>query len=108
MNGGVAYGGHNESVNCYNVVYDVNGDKQPNELGRDMFFFGFCRTNSNNIGNIAPAGFRAGVITNPIARNTLITNCNRISNTNMDIWGYCTKLIKEDGWEFKDDYPKKL
>lgn len=40
---------------CYDIYYDINGEKAPNELGRDIYAFilcrksGTCNVNSNQV-----------------------------------------------------------
>ena len=76
------------------VTIDVNGQKNPNQLGKEK--------------SLVPYGFsdagRGGGCFNDYDRNKIKTghdySCN---NANKGIW--CAALIMTDGWEILDDYP---
>lgn len=88
---------------CYDIVYDYNGDKKPNELGKDIFRFLLC--NSEAACSIKPI-FRSFYCHTkevydknyPKNRQEMITQCKLNSS-------YCTILLENDNWEFKKDYP---
>jgi len=70
----------NETLYYNNILIDINGDKKPNDCGRDIFGF---KIGWNNI------------LLDPMGGCT-------------DQYSTCTKKIANDGWEIKDDYPKRL
>ena len=76
----------------YDIIMDINGDKKPNEAGRDIFSAYIV---NNQIGNYRN-----------VSRETAKTRCNK--NSGVDMAGYCFLLLKYDNFEFKDDYPIKL
>lgn len=86
------------------VTIDVNGQKNPNQLGKDVFVFSISKTEKS----LVPYGFsdagRGGGWFNDYDRNKIKTghdySCN---NANKGIW--CAALIMTDGWEILDDYP---
>ena len=86
------------------VTIDVNGQKNPNQLGKDVFVFSISKTEKS----LVPYGFsdagRGGGCFNDYDRNKIKTghdySCN---NANKGIW--CAALIMTDGWEILDDYP---
>ena len=88
------------------VTIDVNGQKNPNQLGKDVFVFSISKTEKS----LVPYGFsdagRGGACSNDYDRNKIKTghdySCN---NANKGIW--CAALIMTDGWEILDDYPWK-
>lgn len=97
------------------VTYDVNGDKSPNRIGFDQFLFVFafddthrksCFGNVNtNFGPYCPLGQSIAGLT----RETLIKRCksgNDDGTYNNGTW--CVKLLENDQWEFKSDYPLKF
>ncbi len=88
---------------CTGVIYDLNGDKGPNEHGRDLQRFYICGE-----------GWQAGQDGFDVAPNEQFSSSNPTRN---DIlaecksepqYGACTKLLKIDGWQFKDDYPYRV
>ncbi len=100
------------SYKCTNILYDVNGDKQPNNVGRDQFVFSICR-NRITTNPIKAKSFFGLSPHSCYPRSTLQTEC--ASNNYINISnGSCTALVKMDGWEFKKDsgsgdgYPIKL
>ncbi len=90
------------------IGFDVNGDKEPNVINRDIFILSF-----------AQKGFFQGIDTNSLmgvapnlkfinqSRKTLIDKCAETCAKNNKP-EYCFVLMKNDGWEFKKDYPCKL
>ncbi len=80
------------------IMIDVNGKKEPNQWGRDVFWFDI-----NNDGRLIPLG---GI------DNSLLTYKNKnnvwqksgeyycVDMTQNGIWGYgCTARIIEEGWQ---------
>jgi len=94
---------HVRNGGCYDLIYDINGGRKPNVMGRDKFAFLICpgQNNSN-----PTAYFQPGVYFGPYApktndRNTALNNCK----TNKD---YCGRILQMDNWEVKDDYPIRI
>ena len=99
----------------YIIYYDVNGDKGPNQSGRDIFNFYIISNDDGDYG--------IGIVNNiphfntkdwsPIpceegyeryfTRDYILSNsCNGQNSST------CSTLIEMDGWEIKDDYPFRL
>lgn len=94
------------SGGCLDVDYDVNGDKSPNRQGYDRFRFLFCFDNSSReswFGNkeIFFGTYGSGINNQGASRASMIDTCK----TNAS---YCTRLLQNDQWEFKGDYPYKF
>jgi hypothetical protein len=66
---------------CLDFVYDINGVKKPNELGRDKF--------------------------SPFSSTSIKTREQAKEKCKNDTY-YCAGLLFFDGWEFKSDYPYKI
>lgn len=91
---------------CLDVVYDVNGRKGPNREGYDRFRFLFCFTNGNRFswfgneniffGTYGSEGVAAGA-----TRDSMLQSCRNSGSR-------CTRLLQNDQWEFKNDYPYKF
>ena len=88
---------------CYDIIYDYNGEKKPNEAGKDIFRFLLC--NSEKSCSIKPI-FRSAYCQTkeiydrdyPRTRDKMLELCkNRPDN--------CSILLENDNWEFKKDYP---
>mgnify|MGYP000644196778 CR=1 FL=1 len=91
---------------CYDIWYDINGEKGPNEKGRDIFVFilcknGGCNFNSNQVRGFycAPTGYQFPT------HGQLIDNCK---NYRTNGGKYCTILLEQNGYEFPKDYPLGL
>ena len=90
---------------CMDIQYDTNGDKKPNESGRDIFTFYLCFTENsrNDICGSDKKAFctfnRGGNINN--SREEKLSRCKSLPY-------YCSGLLETDNWEFKDDYPYRL
>ena len=91
---------------CYDIWYDINGKKGPNEKGKDIFVFilcknGGCNFNSNQVRGFycAPTGYHFPT------HGQLIDNCK---NYRTDGGEYCTILLEQNGYEFPKDYPLSL
>ncbi len=102
------------------ILVDVNGDKKPNQVGKDRFTFyagesKYCASHTGGskrqINRLDTAGVGE-------SREYLIERCKEDmqreqeadTGSLLDNWetGYCTAIIVNDGWEIKDDYPVKL
>lgn len=91
---------------CLDVSYDVNGDKAPNQTGYDRQTFLYCFSDANRntyfgskdvfFGTYGASHTAAGT-----TRAKMITQCK-------DSPSYCTRLLQNDQWEFKGDYPFKF
>ena len=85
---------------CIDFIFDYNGDKFPNEEGRDRYRFLIC-----------PSG-----IQHALNSNSGITTYGKISSTTREKKKtdcasnpvYCSSLLEYDNWDFKSDYPYKL
>ena len=87
---------------CMDIIFDTNGDKNPNQYGRDKFVFYMCFSDSakrSTCGN---------------SNKALCTSRQRynsreeIKNVCKNSPYYCSGLLEYDSWEFKDDYPHQL
>lgn len=82
---------------CLHFIFDVNGEKKPNERGRDIFDFLFCSHHSKN--NVQKTGVIIPYLYGNISsREEALEKCKESPV-------YCSGLLSFDGWEFKEDYP---
>ena len=98
--------------------YDVNGDKGPNKLGFDVFLFLFAfddNSRQNCFGNketFFGVYCPAGITIKGVSRETLLQRCRDGFTTsagqNYGAGAWCGKLLQNDQWEFKSDYPLKF
>ena len=127
--------GHNSFITTsgYSVFYwlhgggtggwffvDLNGTKEPNTLGKDIFVFMLDSTRASykapKVGFIPQGMYRLDEETNmlvPSSRDDIITgnystataagSCSKTGIRNQGLT--CAALIMVDGWEIKDDYP---
>ena len=91
---------------CLDVDLDVNGDKGPNRGGYDMFRFLYCFTDSDRntwFGNkdVFFGTYGSGETAVGTTRAQMIDKCKNSTS-------YCTRLLQNDQWEFKGDYPFKF
>ena len=101
---------------CLDVEYDVNGNKKPNLPGYDKFRFLYCFTDTDRQNwfgnkNIFFGTYGAGINTSAITRDDMIKKCSNKRegrNPEEDERAYCTRLLQNDQWEFKQDYPWKF
>lgn len=89
---------------CYDIYYDINGEKKPNVLGRDIFPFILCR--KDEICNLKYNGVQAfycqiSSVPYP-THEQMVRDCKTGDGT------YCTLLLQENQWEFPKDYPRRL
>ena len=75
---------------CMDFIFDVNGDKAPNQVGRDIFDFLYCKSQMQFVSYNAVT-----------SRSAALSNCASNPYT-------CSTLVMIDGWEFKKDYPYRL
>jgi len=78
------------------LYFDVNGEKGPNMLGRDVFEYDLV---SNKIGEVFSD------CDTDVTRQELIESCKTGKNGGRYS---CSCLVRRDGFEFKDDYPLRL
>ena len=101
------------------VGFDANGEKGPNEWGRDIFNFYYLANHDGDYGlhlaNIVPHFNTRSFDVIPweedsgmnYSREQLKTKC--ASTTSWDDRSKsCTDLLQLDGWEFKEDYPLRI
>lgn len=91
---------------CLDVYYDVNGDKSPNRAGYDQYVFLFCFDDTNRntwFGNkeIFFGTYGSGLAGAGVSRESMINKCQTDRS-------WCTRLLQNDQWEFKSDYPFKF
>ncbi len=82
------------------IVFDINGQKNPNKYGRDIFILQYILQNNlaesqDYVGKILPVWIDAD------SRAQLVNSkCNKNTDGRA-----CLALIFIDGWEIKNDYP---
>ncbi len=99
------------------ILYDTNGDKGPNQIGRDIFrFFILINGDYSSDGEGEEKQFAEAPHFNTLG-NTLTNYApdifpmytrTYVKNSCASTGSLCTYLVQLDGWEFKDDYPLKL
>ena len=91
---------------CYDIFYDINGEKGPNEKGRDIFVFILCKNGGCNFNSNQVRGFYCAPTGEQFpTHEQLIDNCK---NYRTDGGVYCTILLEQNGYEFPKDYPLGL
>ena len=101
---------------CLDVDYDVNGDKNPNQPGYDRFRFLYCFTDADRENwfgnkNIFFGTYASGINVSSVTRSEMLTKCankREGRETNQDERFWCSRLLQNDQWEFKSDYPWKF
>ena len=91
----------NELQRCIIFQVDINGNKKPNQIGRDFFSFSaYPFTN-----NLMPDGIYSGVHNgyNTSTKKWKQDTDNDCTKTGTG-WGCAGKIMK-DGWQIKNDYP---
>lgn len=91
---------------CLDVDYDVNGDKSPNREGYDRYRFLFCfNDEARNIWfgskDIFFGSYGSGFTKENASRDNVMDKCKENPT-------FCSKLLENDQWEFKTDYPYKF
>jgi len=71
------------------IIIDINGWQKPNQFGRDVFFF----YRDEDADSIIPYG-------SDKTREEVNQSCSKTGDGM-----YCAVLVKENGWEFPNDYP---
>ena len=90
---------------CIDLIFDVNGNRLPNELGKDLFVF-FIATNKSHSKDIEHELYKNksfGPVYMPVynTRVKALEACKKEPK-------YCSALLQHDNWEFKKDYPYKI
>ena len=80
------------------IVVDINADRRPNLVGRDIFFFELTNTSSR-------VSFQGYNLSRDVMLNNAGEGCNITAGNAAG--RYCGALIQHDGWEIRDDYPWK-
>ena len=91
---------------CYDIWYDINGEKGPNEKGKDIFVFILCKNGGCNFNSNQVRGFYCAPTGEQFpTHEQLIDNCK-----NYRTYGgnWCTILLEQNGYEFPKDYPLGL
>lgn len=84
---------------CTDFAFDVNGERKPNQVGADIFYFLLCPddtkanyfSNNRNFGTYSQKNIERG-------RDSALTACKNDPIV-------CSTLLLIDNWEFKNDYP---
>lgn len=82
---------------CMDLIFDINGDKNPNEEGRDQYRFLICKKSDSNTNR----SFSAYVRADAKSRKERLNYCKSTP-------AYCSGLLEYDNWEIKKDYPHRL
>ena len=91
---------------CYDIWYDINGEKGPNEKGKDIFVFILCKKGGCNFNSNQVRGFYCAPTGEQFpTHEQLIDNCK---NYRTDGGNWCTILLEQNGYEFPKDYPLGL
>lgn len=80
---------------CTDFIFDYNGEKKPNETGRDIYRFLLCPSGEKG----RPGG--KFITYRYDADNTREKKLIRCKSNPI----YCSSLLEYDGWEFQVDYP---
>lgn len=88
--------GGDDSTKLYPVLYfDINGNQQPNTVGKDVFCIVAFFPQKNSI--------KFFTLDKQKSRTDYLSTCNKNAGT-IDS-RTCGALIQHDGWQMKDDYP---
>lgn len=98
--------------NMFSIMFvDINGDKVPNLIGKDVYAFSF-NTNNNDPQLTKYTFGRYCSETYGDNRDNFVNNCKNQGNepvyTNLGEQASCTCLLMTDGWKYADDYPVKI
>ena len=91
-----------EEINSATYYVDINGDKKPNKVGRDIFSFEYNNaskktTDENNNQSTSSEG--------QLIPSCSVTTREEMKNHCKNDGTCCANLIMNDGWEIKPDYP---
>jgi len=98
LNDGSYFSGH--AGGCLDFFYDINGDRKPNQFGKDEFAFVYCQ-DSNNHWAVNNNEFSVYRLRETKTRQQALEKCKEDGR-------YCSALVYMDGWEFKEDYPYNI
>jgi type II secretory pathway pseudopilin PulG len=101
---------------CIDVIFDVNSNKAPNKIGYDKYYFMYCFSDTSRAswfgnkdiffgtkGQVMATDDNAAVdlVSAGVTRNQMVQTCSSSPET-------CSRLLQNDQWEFKKDYPFKF
>lgn len=92
---------------CMDLIYDINGEKQPDKEGYDRFRFIICTGNDKAVDTaVSRCGSKDKRFCTygPNIYKTRETAYNACKTAP----AYCSTLLQYDNFEFKKDYPFKL
>jgi len=109
--------GYEGNPMCVEIMADINGNKKPNKVGYDRFYF-YILPAARSIYNAGDGNYAynvpgAGVYYDGYgaSKNTLINDqyrgCSNSCNYN-SCMKFCIALIVRNGWRIPDDYPIKF
>jgi prepilin-type N-terminal cleavage/methylation domain-containing protein len=90
-----------ETLKRFITWVDINGEKAPNTMGKDIFefnYFLYFPSDTKYEGRFIPIGIT-------LSRNDLLNNGSNSCNKQDGSGAYCAALIMKDGWQISDDYP---
>ena len=93
---------------CLDLYYDVNGDKAPNRVGYDTYVFLMCFRDADRtywFGNkdVFFGTYGGDISATGTTRAQMLAKCGAAATA---YW--CSRLLQNDQWEFKSDYPYKF
>jgi len=86
------------------VIFDLNGLKNPNKIGRDIFAFIIQKNEKQVVPMGAHIGHSPTNSGEDFTRANILGNLNQSCNANQK-GEYCAGLIMIDSWQIKNDYP---
>ena len=100
---------YNNGTNAINFIVDINGNKEPNRNGYDVFYFGIFRSNTGLYCDIT--GTSHDYYCNQ--GNLLVASPKEYQKTALNdtcavpMGTGCGAVIMRNGWKIPDDYPVK-
>ena len=93
---------------CLDIWYDVNGDKGPNRMGYDNYVFLFCFSDADRQGWFGNKEILFGTYGSEInsSETTRAQMLNKCKTAGSESW--CSRLLQNDNWEFRSDYPYRF
>lgn len=89
---------------CMDFEYDINGNRNPNVGGKDIFTFLLCLDDERRFSYFN----NKNIVFNPYSDFRIIGLHDKLLEKCTSDYRYCASLIMCDGWEIKEDYPYKL
>ncbi len=86
---------------CIDFRFDINGEKKPNQSGKDKFIFLYCPEDTPYSYATVHGTSKVIPYSGAKTREDALEECK--SNPS-----YCTGLLMIDQWEFKEDYPYNI